>query len=125
MSSRVVVVGCGIFGVTAAVELRRRGHRVRVLEAGPLPHPEAASTDISKVVRMEYGTDADYMRLVAESRDIWLEWNERWRFRGLPELYHETGVVMLSRAEMAPGGYEHDSFQTLLANGHRPERIGG
>src|SRR5229473_643866 len=52
---RVLVAGAGIFALTAALELRRRGHEVRLVDPGPVPHPLAASTDISKVVRLEYG----------------------------------------------------------------------
>ena len=54
---RITVAGAGVFGVTAAIELRKRGHAVRLVDPGPLPHPLAASTDISKVVRPEYGAD--------------------------------------------------------------------
>ncbi|GEM_PF-5367534 len=39
-----LVVGSGTFGVTAAIELRRRGHPVQLPDPGPLPHPLAAST---------------------------------------------------------------------------------
>ena len=38
-----IVVGAGIFGLTAALELERRGHRVTVLDPGPVPHPLAAT----------------------------------------------------------------------------------
>ena len=72
---KIIVVGAGIFGVTAAIELRRRGHAVQLLDPGPLPHPLAASTDISKAVRMEYGTDEDYATLVEQSFDGWHQWN--------------------------------------------------
>ena len=48
----MIVVGAGIFGITTALELKARGYRIAVLDPGPLPHPLAASTDISKVVRM-------------------------------------------------------------------------
>ena len=47
---RVIVVGAGINGVTAAIELRRRGHEIILVDPGPLPHALAASTDISKAV---------------------------------------------------------------------------
>src|SRR5437667_190579 len=46
----VIVVGGGINGVTSAIELKRRGHKVILVDPGPLPHPLAASTDISKAV---------------------------------------------------------------------------
>ena len=49
----VVIVGAGVFGASAALELRKRGHSVTLLDPGPVPHVLAASTDISKVVRMD------------------------------------------------------------------------
>lgn len=115
----VVVVGAGIFGVTAALALRRRGAAVGLLDPGPVPHPLAASTDVSKVVRMEYGSDELYMAMVEEALDGWHRWNDRWD----EPLYHETGVVMLARAPLAPGDFEYESYQTLLRRGHRPERL--
>ncbi len=71
-----LVVGAGIFGVTTALELHARGHRVMLVDPGPIPHPLAASTDISKVVRMEYGTDAQYMAMVEASLPLWRQWND-------------------------------------------------
>ena len=115
-----LIVGAGVYGTTAALELRRRGRRVAILDPGPVPHPLAASTDVSKVVRMEYGTDDGYMDLVDEAVTGWLGWNERFG----DTLYHQTGVTMLARREMAPGGFEHESYVRLLARGHRPQRLG-
>jgi glycine/D-amino acid oxidase-like deaminating enzyme len=86
-----------------------------------VPHPLAASTDISKVVRMEYGTDDDYMTIVDEAIDGWHRWNDAFN----DTLYHETGVSMLAREPMAPGGFEHESYVRLLRHGHRPERLDG
>jgi glycine/D-amino acid oxidase-like deaminating enzyme len=62
-STTAIVVGAGIFGLTSALELRNRGYAVTLLDAGPVPHPLAASSDISKVVRIEYGADEAYMAL--------------------------------------------------------------
>ena len=116
-----VLVGAGVYGLTAAVELHGRGYRATVLDPGPVPHPLAASTDISKVVRMEYGTDDDYMVLVDQAIDGWQRWNEELFDDG--PLYHQTGVTMLTRGPMAPGGFEHESYQRLLKHGHRPQRL--
>jgi glycine/D-amino acid oxidase-like deaminating enzyme len=115
----ILVVGAGIFGVTAALELRRRGHQVTLVDQAPPPHPLAASTDISKVVRMEYGADVFYMALVEEAMHGFDRWNEELE----RPFYHQTGVAMLARSPMEPGGFEHDSFQLLLERGHRPERL--
>ncbi len=114
----VLIVGAGIFGVTAALELSCRGHRVRVIDPGPLPHPLAASTDLSKVVRLEYGADADDTALAEESLDGWRRWN-----RELGPLYHETGVLFLKQRALRPGDFEHDSFEVLRARGHAVERM--
>src|SRR5437764_12396778 len=48
----VLVRGAGIFGVTTALALRARGIDVTLVDPGPVPHPLAESTDISKVVRI-------------------------------------------------------------------------
>ncbi|MDH3744782.1 MAG: FAD-dependent oxidoreductase [Acidobacteriota bacterium] len=124
-SARVIIVGAGVFGLTAALEIKRRGHEVLLLDQGAIPHPLAASTDISKVVRMEYGADATYMALAEAAIAGWRHWNEHWQRSGNSELYHETGVLMMSLDEMAPGGFEYESFHLLEARGHQPERLGG
>src|ERR1700682_4578156 len=116
---RTLVVGAGVFGVTAAIELRKRGHAVRLLDPGPLPHPLAASTDISKVIRLDYGSDEDYLTAMELALARWERWDADW-----PEaLYHETGILYLTETSMAPGGYEYESFKLLLDHGRRPERL--
>lgn len=115
----VLIAGAGIFGLTAAIELRARGHAVTVVDPGPIPHPLAESTDISKVVRLDYGADADYTELGERSLSGWRAWNARWP----RPLFHETGVTFLARTPMQPGGFEHDSFALLTSRGHPLERL--
>ncbi|HEU5059642.1 MAG TPA: FAD-dependent oxidoreductase [Kofleriaceae bacterium] len=116
----VAIAGGGIFGSTAALALARRGHRVTLIDAGRLPHPLAESTDISKVVRLDYGGDELYTALAERALDGWRAWN-----RAAPgdPLFHETGVTFLARRPLAPGGFEHDSFALLTGRGHRLERL--
>jgi len=115
----VVVVGAGIYGLTTALELVRRGFRTAVVDPGPVPHPLAASTDISKVIRMEYGSDAQYMAMAEAALIGWADWN-----RSLGEtVFHRTGVAMLTRQAMAPGGFEFESYRLLRARNHAPERL--
>jgi glycine/D-amino acid oxidase-like deaminating enzyme len=107
--STVIVVGSGINGVAAALELKKRGHKVTLIDPGPLPHPLAASTDISKAVRAAYGADEDYTELAERSINLWRKWNEEFGI----ELYHEVGVMFVRCREMQPGDFEYESFKTL------------
>ena len=74
---KVVVVGGGIFGVTGARQLAKRGHQVTLCDPGPLPHPLAESTDLSKVIRCDYGSDLEYTQLGERSLEGWRRWNAR------------------------------------------------
>ncbi|MBL1073646.1 FAD-binding oxidoreductase [Nocardia sp. 2] len=49
--STVVIVGGGITGLLTAVHCARDGHRVTVVERGPLPNPESSSFDQHRVLR--------------------------------------------------------------------------
>src|SRR5438477_376666 len=117
---RILVAGAGVFGVTAAIELRERGHEVALIDPGPLPHPLAASTDVSKVVRLEYGADERYTELAERAIEGWRRWN-----RDLGTLYHETGLLLLRRTPLAPGTLEQDSFEIVSRRGHEPELLDG
>lgn len=116
---RVLVVGAGICGVTAALELRRRGWTVDLFDPGPIPHPDAASTDITKAVRMDYGDDEHYVAMMETAFPVWDRWNATWT----EPPYHQDGFLLLSRDRMAPGGFEHDSHATLTRRGHHLERL--
>lgn len=114
-----LVVGGGIFGLSGAIELRQRGHRVTLFDPGPLPHPEASSNDISKVIRMDYGADEFYCRLAEQAMDGWRAYNQAW-----PEpLFHERGFCILSSTPLAPGTFEGDSFALLERRGHPLVRL--
>src|SRR5438874_3499330 len=117
--SKVIVVGAGINGVTAAIELKKRGHHAILIDPGLLPHPLAASTDISKAVRAAYGADEDYIELAERSIKLWRKWNEEFGI----ELYHETGVMFVRRREMKPGDFEYESFKTLQQREQKVENM--
>src|SRR5205809_3814510 len=117
--SKVIVVGAGINGVTAAIELKKRGHKVILADPGPLPHFLAASTDISKAVRAAYGADEGYVVLAERSIKLWREWNKEFGV----ELYHEVGVMFVRQREMKPGDFEYESFKILKQRGRKVERM--
>ena len=110
----ILVVGGGVFGITAALELARRGRSVTLVERGSVPHPEASSTDISKAVRMDYGDDEFYAELAANAIEGWHAWN---RETADDPLYHECGILLLSAAPFERGGFEADSYRTLRGRG--------
>ncbi len=116
---KTIVVGAGINGIVAAIELRKRGNDVVLIDPGPLPHPLAASTDISKAIRAAYGADEDYTALAEQSREIWRQWNVQFGV----ELYHEIGFLFMRQRLMQPGDFEYESFKVLERRGHRIERI--
>ena len=117
--SRVIVVGAGINGITSAIALRKRGHNAVLVDPGPLPHPLAASTDISKAVRAAYGADKEYTELAERSISLWRKWNIEFGV----ELYHEVGVMFVRQQEIKPGDFEYESFKTLEQRGHKIERM--
>jgi len=116
---RVLVIGGGVFGVTCALELHARRCAVTLVDPGPLPHPLAESTDISKIVRCDYGADEDYTALGERALDGWRRWNADW---AVPR-FHETGVAFLTAGAMQPGGFEDASFRLLARRGHHVERL--
>ncbi len=115
----VLVVGGGVFGFTAALALRGRGHAVTLIERGPPPNPEASSTDISKIIRADYGADAEYTAWMEDALEGWRAWNDE------APLFHETGVTFATRGPMAEGSFELDSFRLLMSRGFPLERLHG
>ena len=115
----IVIAGAGIFGLSAALELCGRGYAVTVVDPGPVPHPLAASNDVSRMIRMDYGDDRLYSDLGAQAIEGWHVWNE---WRGQP-LYHEDGFLVLTSQPLEPGTIERQSYDLLTAAGWPLERL--
>eukprot|EP00002_Diphylleia_rotans_P029097 TRINITY_DN5900_c0_g1_i1.p1 TRINITY_DN5900_c0_g1~~TRINITY_DN5900_c0_g1_i1.p1 ORF type:complete len:364 (-),score=54.10 TRINITY_DN5900_c0_g1_i1:158-1249(-) len=62
-----------------------------------------------------------YVALMMEAFPRWREWNRRWG----EELYHETGLLCVSRQHMRPGTFEHDGYRLLSNLGFPLRRLGG
>jgi glycine/D-amino acid oxidase-like deaminating enzyme len=116
----IVVAGAGIFGLSGALELRSRGHSVTVVDPGPVPHPLAASNDVSRMVRMDYADDQLYSDLAAEAIGEWHVWNER----NGRLLYHEDGFLVLTSEPLEGDTVERQSYDLLTAAGWQLERLG-
>ena len=115
----IVIVGGGVFGISAALEFRSRGWTVTVCDPGPLPHPDASSTDISKAVRMDYGSDLLYTEMAEACIEGWCRWNAEWD----EPLYHPDGFLLMTRDRMTAGGFEHAGFELLGQRGQPVVRM--
>lgn len=115
----VVVVGAGVFGAVTALELRDRGYSVTLVDRASVPHVDASSTDISKMIRMDYGADVFYHELAEAALEGWDRWNADWP----APLYHAEGFLVLAPEEMRPGGFEYESHRVLRERGYEPERL--
>lgn len=115
----VVLVGAGVFGLTGALELRARGWTVTVIDQGEVPHPDAASNDISKIIRMDYGADAFYADLAEQAIEGWDHWNATWGWTP----FERVGFLIMAQEGMRPGQFEHDSFRAALTRGRDVRRL--
>ena len=110
----VAVVGAGIFGMAAAIELGERGHSVTVYEQGAVPNPKATSTDVSKSIRRTWyaGDNETYVELVERAAPKWREWEALFE----SSIYHVTGgLKMLPGLE--PGTPMYESLRFLKGRG--------
>jgi len=117
----ILIIGGGIFGITAAVELAKRKYKVGLINPGSIPHHLAASTDITKAVRMEYGSDKEYFKMAEMAIGRFHEWNDFFK----ETLYQEVGFLMLckDKLENPAQTYERESYQNLIAGGYASKRL--
>lgn len=70
-NQRIIIIGAGAFGLGTALRLVEEGYRsVTVLDRAVPPVPDGSSTDISRVIRFDYGDDV-YARMGKEAYDLW------------------------------------------------------
>jgi glycine/D-amino acid oxidase-like deaminating enzyme len=113
MAEKILIVGAGIFGVTASISLRRRGYEVHLFEKGKIPNPNASTTDISKMIRADYGADTFYMDMMLEAFKGWEKWNKEW-----PQpLYHPVGFLLMTYEKVKEGSLEYESRQAFEERG--------
>ncbi|QRV98189.1 FAD-binding domain protein [Ceratobasidium sp. AG-Ba] len=107
----VLILGAGCFGLSAALELLSRGYKnVTIVDRAPeLPAPDAASTDLNKIVRSAYRKDA-YTRLARESI-------KEWKTGDWDGAYHESGILVCGGATGTP--YSRAAQENDIAAGGR------
>jgi len=75
MPGHVLIVGCGIAGLSAAWALQRDGYRITLLDRGPIPNPLASSFDNHRLIRRAYGKQLGYMHMITHA---WEAWQRLW-----------------------------------------------
>jgi sarcosine oxidase len=90
---RVIVVGAGVVGLSAAWALLRAGHRPVVVDQGPIPNPLASSSDRHRLIRLAHSADDGRGRIIHEA---YAAWDRLWADLGRSH-YLETGMLMTAR----------------------------
>ncbi|MFD0361170.1 NAD(P)/FAD-dependent oxidoreductase [Nocardia sp. GCM10030253] len=87
--SVVVIAGAGVTGLITAVRCARAGHRVTVVDRGPIPNPSSSSFDQHRAIRALAPGDAAATRTSAALHRRWL------RLQALlgGQFYRRIGVV--------------------------------
>ncbi|MBB5851203.1 NAD(P)/FAD-dependent oxidoreductase [Amycolatopsis umgeniensis] len=95
----VAVVGAGVTGLVTAIECALAGHRVTVLDRGPIPNPASTSSDQHRALRVLRPGDLEGTRRMADARRRWLELESLLR----TTLFRRVGVVTAcTRDELEP-----------------------
>jgi len=96
----IIIVGSGVFGLTTAWALTKRPRfantQITIVDdvrGGTFPPEDAASVDLSRVIRADYA-DADYAALGAEAQRLWREKGDE-KIGGQGR-YSETGIVVMA-----------------------------
>ncbi|KAG8846051.1 hypothetical protein FRB96_002092 [Tulasnella sp. 330] len=96
-----LIVGAGVFGLSTAYHLLLDGAKdVTVVDRSTtLPAPDAASTDISRIVRSSYGEPL-YSKLGQEAITLWK--------KDFPGIYRESGLLFLGNTKYVSASQAND-----------------
>jgi glycine/D-amino acid oxidase-like deaminating enzyme len=108
--ARVVVVGAGAFGGWTALELRRRGARVTLVDAWGPGNARASSGGETRVIRATYGARAVYTKMAARAMQLWQAHDAKWE-RGF---FRKTGALWMFGGDDTFG---RASVETMRAHG--------
>jgi glycine/D-amino acid oxidase-like deaminating enzyme len=96
---RVVVVGAGAFGGWTALELRRRGARVTLVDAWGPGNARASSGGETRVIRATYGARTVYTKMAVRAMALWRAHDAKWQ-RGF---FRKTGALWMFGSDDAFG----------------------
>lgn len=125
----VAIVGAGIFGLSLAVALSKRGHAVTVFDRYQYDEStyapdhdsdvQAASVDHNKIFRASYGTKIHYQRLALESRRAWGAINETTHNESPSSpLFNACGMLRVQPTAQL-GALERETLRNMEKDGIR------
>lgn len=94
---RVVVIGAGAFGGWTALQLRRRGAHVTLIDAWGPGNSRSSSGGETRVIRAIYGRDRVYVEMVKRAYELW----EMLDASTDEPLYTETGTLWMQHGDDA------------------------
>ncbi|MGH6643798.1 MAG: FAD-dependent oxidoreductase, partial [Bradyrhizobium sp.] len=113
MTYDVAIVGAGIFGLSTAYELARRGHSVLAIDRFGSGHPATSSTGASRSIRIAYDHPF-YVELALEAIESWRR------------LEAETGQTILhltGQVDLGPQSKLEELTRTVRAAGAAIEEM--
>ncbi|KAL7421622.1 hypothetical protein Q5752_003391 [Cryptotrichosporon argae] len=139
-SQSILIVGAGVFGLSTALHLARRGYTdVTVLDRQPYDKNhydpddgcDGASADINKVFRTTYGDRKIYQDLALRALAVWREWTAAVRAAAdaeLPPGLNHTDRLLDECGFMRVGGGRaltafHEKSLELIHEGAQSERV--
>lgn len=137
--SRINIVGAGIFGLSTALHLKRRGYKsVTVFDKQPydvsqysyLKGADAASADMNKIIRSAYGTQVEYQEMTFEAIDEWKAWNDELASGvDLPvgmtkedRVFHACGNLSMTDEDKLPP-FELATIKSMEQCGHKDTQL--
>ena len=108
MSLKITVIGAGIFGVSTALELTDRGHKVTLVEQFAQGDSRTTSNGLTRNIRFSHAGDEWYTRSAWKARSYWKELENRFS----TELMIECGVAWFSHEENGWGSLSHKTLES-------------
>ena len=113
MTYDIAIVGAGIFGLSTAYELARRGHSVLAIDRFGSGHPATSSTGVSRSIRIAYDHPF-YVDLALEAIESW---------RRLEAATGRTILHLTGQVDLGPQGKLDDLVRTVRAAGAVIEEV--
>ncbi|KAF5578386.1 fructosyl amino acid oxidase [Fusarium subglutinans] len=114
----VVIVGAGIFGLSSALHLAKRGYsNIIVYDKQDYDKSlysyqngsDAASADLNKIIRSSYGTQIEYQELSVEAIRMWNQWNADLAGGEVPpgmsssdKVFYNNGAISFNEGDELP-----------------------